>query len=81
MIDYTKDQLGLSNSPVNSTYIYKGHFLIAKDLFKENPFLGVGPKIIFSVTTMKNFKSTLRCTSHPHNTYIQLLAETGILGL
>ena len=82
MIDYTKDQLGLSNSPVNSTYIYKGHFLIAKDLFKENPFLGVGPKnYIQHCNNNEKFQvPPYVCTSHPHNTYIQLLAETGILG-
>ena len=59
MIDYTKDQLGLSNSPVNSTYIYKGHFLIAKDLFKENPFLGVRPNYIQHCNNNEKFQSHL----------------------
>lgn len=82
MIGYTKDQLGLSNSPVNSTYVYKGHFLIARDLFKENPFLGVGPKnYIQHCNNNEKFQAPpYVCTSHPHNSYIQLLAETGIVG-
>ena len=82
MISYTKDQLGLSDTSVNSSYVYKGHFLIARDLFKENPILGVGPKN-YTQHCNNNQKFQVPpyvCTSHPHNTYVQLLAETGLLG-
>ena len=82
MISYTKDQLGLSDTSVNSSYVYKGHFLIARDLFKENPILGVGPKnYIQHCNNNQKFQvPPYVCTSHPHNTYVQLLAETGLLG-
>ena len=26
------------------------------------------------------YKDVYSCTTHPHNTYMQLLAETGIIG-
>ena len=80
MISFTKEQLGLSEKPVVSEYV--GHFLIAKDLFKENPILGVGPKnYVKHCTNNKKFQAPpYLCTTHPHNTYIQLLSETGLLG-
>ena len=80
MVNITKEQLGLSDKPVSSVYV--GHFLIAKDLFKENPILGVGPKnYVKHCTNNKKFQAPpYLCTTHPHNTYIQLLSETGLLG-
>ena len=82
MIDYTKDQLGLSNNTVDSTNIYKGHFLIAEDLFKENLIFGVGPKnyVQHCNNNIKFQSPPYVCTTHPHNTYLQLLAETGLSG-
>ena len=82
MIDYTKDQLGLSNNTVDSTNIYIGHFLIAEDLFKENVILGVGPKnyVQHCNNNIKFQSPPYVCTTHPHNTYLQLLAETGLSG-
>ena len=82
MIDYTKDQLGLSSNIVDSTSVYKGHFLIARDLFLDNPILGVGPKnYVQHCNDNKKFQTApYVCTTHPHNTYIQLLSETGLVG-
>ena len=82
MVDYTRYQLEIESGKSNGPNIYKGHFLIAKDLFKENPILGVGPKN-FSMHCNNNIKYQSLpyiCTTHPHNIYIQLLAETGIVG-
>ena len=82
MINLTKNQIGLSNTYVFSSDIYKGHFLIAKDLFQENIILGVGPKNYVKHCNNNKKYQTLPyvCSTHPHNTYIQLLAETGLIG-
>jgi len=74
--------LGLSSNIVDSTSVYKGHFLIARDLFLDNPILGVGPKnYVQHCNDNKKFQTApYVCTTHPHNTYIQLLSETGLVG-
>ena len=57
--------------------MYKTAILI----FLNNKLLGVGPKL-FRVECKKPeyFLSASSCNTHPHNTYIQLLSETGIIG-
>ena len=54
-------------------------------IFKENYIFGIGPKMFRE--TCKDFKTYTEedlsvdgCQTHPHNTYIQLFVETGIIG-
>ena len=50
-------------------------------MFKENRLLGVGPRLFRKNCDKKEFLiSNQSCSTHPHNTYIQLLAEVGIFG-
>ncbi len=60
-------------------------FKTAIKIFKDNTFFGIGPKlfreICFDYPTYTIFDNTVNgCQSHPHNIYLQLLAETGIIG-
>lgn len=61
---------------------HQEHYISALKMFQDNKITGVG---------VRNFRLECRkpvykdigvnaCTTHPHNTYIQLLAETGIIG-
>ena len=79
MFKLTFDQAGITD---NFSYQHKGHFLIALDLFKSNKFFGVGPKNFQNHcrNNLKYQKLPYVCTSHPHNTYFQLLSETGLVG-
>jgi O-antigen ligase len=61
------------------------HFLTGYEIFKNNPYFGIGLKQ-FKVeclsTAYENINSDFRlgrCTNHPHNLYIEMLAETGII--
>ena len=44
MFQTTLEQAGITKGLDSFSSIYKGHYLIAWDLFKENKFFGVGPK-------------------------------------
>ena len=53
----------------------------AYKMFKDKPMLGHGPKMFRVICKNEKYaKGTVSCMTHPHNFYIQLLAETGIIG-
>ena len=57
------------------------HYITALRMFKDNIFFGVGVKnfrIKCKDTKYQFAKSS--CSTHPHNSYVQLLSETGIIG-
>lgn len=61
---------------------HQGHYILAIELFKKNPLFGVGPKGFRYYCRTVNYdppKGT--CSVHPHNFLIQILSETGIIGL
>ena len=57
------------------------HYITAYRMFLENKVLGVGVKNFRNFCDDARYeKSKLSCSTHPHNFYIQILAETGIIG-
>ena len=62
---------------------HTAHYLSGFEMFLEKPILGQGPKMFRVLCDDKKFNFKINgkksCSSHPHNTYIQLLAETGLL--
>ena len=84
IITQTMDQMGFSSDNkriVLFSKTYEGHYLISYNMFKEKPIFGHGVKM-FRVYCQKeeNFVAHNACTTHPHNFYAQMLAETGIVG-
>jgi O-antigen ligase len=49
-------------------------------VFKDYPFFGVGNKNYRHVTCVKNKNPNYICTTHPHQFYIEFLAEHGLIG-
>ena len=63
------------------TIMHFNHYLSAIEMFKDNKYFGVGPKIFRKICNNKNYYlNEFSCSSHPHNYYIQLLSETGLVG-
>ena len=60
---------------------HEQHFLTAFKIFQDNLFFGAGPKMFRELCFYEIYNSGIHsCSTHPHNTYIQLLAETGLIG-
>jgi len=61
--------------------IYESHYTIAIKMFKEKPIFGHGPKMFRDYCSKpENYLKEGACTTHPHNVFLQLLSETGIIG-
>jgi O-antigen ligase len=70
----------------NMRYLSDEHEKLFKsglEVFKENPLTGSGIKTYHD--TCNNIKSNklleIECSTHPHNTYIQILSDIGIFGM
>ncbi|MDB9985964.1 O-antigen ligase family protein [Pelagibacterales bacterium] len=85
-IDHTINQL-TANSNQSITLFsnqHQSHILGAWKMFVDNPLVGQGPKMFRILCNDVKFnpnEDTMTCSTHPHNLYVQLLAETGLLGL
>ena len=70
-----------SKKPSIFTPIHDSHYRTAFNMFKDKYILGHGPKMFrVSCKDVRYAVGVQPCSSHPHNFYIQLLAETGIVG-
>lgn len=56
-------------------------------IFRDNKFFGIGPKMFREICKIPKYHtyvtqdgSVMGCQTHSHNTYIQILTETGIIG-
>lgn len=80
--DQTIAQFGIKTNKLNIfSTIHQSHYLSAYRMFQDNKLLGVG------IRNYRNFCHNPKyithyysCSTHPHNTYIQLLSETGLIG-
>lgn len=68
--------------PVNEASPYKRVWNSGIEAFHTSPVIGIGPdnyRILCPRISAGN--SDVSCHNHPHNYYIQILSETGLIGL
>ena len=84
-IDKTINQLSGSGNESIALFsnIHQSHIIGAWNMFLHNPLVGQGPKMFRVLCNDVKFsiEDTNTCSTHPHNLYVQLLAESGLLGL
>jgi len=89
--NYNHRALGLTEDVRKLTFYEKkvylfsaqhhNYFLTGINIFKDNLFFGAGPKLFFQLSSQKKYAiDNFSQITHPHNFYIQLLAETGLIG-
>ena len=78
------ENIGIINSEKETTILTPAHdglIRTAFKMFKDKPLLGHGPKMFRKICKDEKYAvGTISCGTHPHNFYVQLLAETGIVG-
>ena len=76
--------MGLSGSSKEAVIFSAAHDSLirtAYNMFKDQPILGHGPKMFRVICKDEKYAVGISpCMTHPHNFYVQLLAETGIVG-
>ncbi len=84
VFDKTLNQMNLVDGK-EGIYIFTiqhtHHYITAYKMFLDNKILGVGVKNFRNYCGEEKYKvSKFSCANHPHNTYVQILAETGLIG-
>ena len=67
-----------SDKPLYYSRNHQNMMITSYNIFKENILFGSGIRTFREECKKKKYKLEQRCSTHPHNTYLQLLSETGI---
>ncbi|MDC3053925.1 O-antigen ligase family protein [Candidatus Pelagibacter sp.] len=89
--DRTFEQIGITqtNKISHNNFLdsqWGAHFLTSIEIYKNNKFWGSGIKTFRkecaneNYSTIKTAEVKSRCNTHPHNIYLEILSETGLIG-
>ena len=92
MIFKTLDQTNISRELGNKRFLFseehQNFYTTSLKMFYNNPLLGIGPKMYRHICKddqffnwTKNYPIVHSCSTHPHGTFFQLIAEIGIIGI
>lgn len=73
------DQIFNNNQIFVFSKLHHAHYTSAIKMFLSDPITGIGPKMFRFYCDSDLFYIQNACSTHPHNTYIQLLGESGII--
>lgn len=75
IIDSDKKQFNLFSPQ------HESHIVTSYKMFLESPFFGIGPGQFRNFCNDdRYYYNKLGCSTHPHNSYMQVLSELGIIG-
>lgn len=79
------DKKNLDQNTKNKFYFFSinhdSHFRTAYQIFIDKPVFGHGVRMFRKTCQLKKFQVGQNpCNTHPHNIYLELLAETGFIG-
>ena len=84
MITGPMNTMGLTKEAQSKNIFTPAHDSLIKtayNMFLDRPLFGHGPKMFRVVCKVEKYQVGIKpCDTHPHNFYVQLLAETGIIG-
>lgn len=84
MIKEPARSMGLVKDAQSKNIFTPGHDSLIRtafNMFKDKSILGHGPKMFRIICKSEKYVTGASpCDTHPHNFYVQLLAETGIIG-
>jgi len=84
MIKGPAKSMGLVKDAQSKNIFTSSHDSLIKtafNMFKDNPLFGHGPKMFRKICSNEKYAIGVSpCMTHPHNFYVQLLAETGLIG-
>ena len=84
MIKGPAKAMGLVEGAHTKNMFSPGHDSLIRtafNIFLDKPILGHGPKMFRILCAKEKYQVGIKpCDTHPHNFYVQLLVETGIIG-
>ena len=84
MIKGPAKSMGLVKDAQSKNIFTPAHDSLIKtafNMFKDKPVFGHGPKMFRVICSNEKYATGVKpCDTHPHNFYVQLLAETGLIG-
>ena len=82
--DVYKEHVGTDFSNDQKLYIFSKQYdeiyRTSINIFKDNKIFGIGPKNFRKFCNDPKYLIGSGCSTHPHNTYIQIMLELGIIG-
>ena len=82
MVDATINEVSQTNLPLPYSPVHEAHYMSAFKMFLNNPIFGVGTNTFrYECKKIEFAYNQFSCSSHPHNFYVQIMAELGTIGL
>ena len=81
MIDNTIQQSNiLGDKIIVFTSEHESLYVQSFKIYQDNYIFGIGPRLFRIYCQYPKYVQRFGCSTHSHNTYIQLLVETGVIG-